>query len=146
MLCYCDKCGNITDRIESELINPCYCCKKMPLKPIPKKYIDNFRWRDGDGKEAFIEEIVKTSPNLDQYLFVHKDEMIQSKNDDMNAKMAIGRAFLEEQTRTSKCPSCGSTNVSKIGIVNRMVSIGFAGLASSKIGKTHKCNHCGTIW
>lgn len=45
-----------------------------------------------------------------------------------------------------KCPSCGSANVYKIGTINRMVSTGLFGLASSKIGKTHKCNNCGTTW
>ena len=45
-----------------------------------------------------------------------------------------------------KCPSCGSTNTSKIGTLNRMVSTSLFGLASSKIGKTHKCNNCGTTW
>ena len=45
-----------------------------------------------------------------------------------------------------KCPTCGSTNISKIGTINRMVSTGLFGLASSKIGKTHKCNNCGTTW
>lgn len=47
----------------------------------------------------------------------------------------------------SQCsPSCGSTNISKIGLVNRAISVGVFGLASSKIGKTHKCNSCGTTW
>lgn len=45
-----------------------------------------------------------------------------------------------------KCPTCQSTNISKIGTLNRMASIGLFGLASSKIGKTHKCNNCGTTW
>lgn len=44
------------------------------------------------------------------------------------------------------CPTCQSTNISKIGTLNRMASVGLFGLASSKIGKTHKCNNCGTTW
>lgn len=45
-----------------------------------------------------------------------------------------------------KCPYCQSTNIKKISTINRMVSTGLFGLASSKIGKTHKCNNCGTTW
>ena len=45
-----------------------------------------------------------------------------------------------------KCPTCQSTNISKIGTLNRMVSVGLFGLASGKIGKTHKCNDCGSTW
>lgn len=44
------------------------------------------------------------------------------------------------------CPYCNSSNVTKIGTVNRAVSVGMFGLASSKIGKTHKCNDCGSTW
>ena len=44
------------------------------------------------------------------------------------------------------CPYCNSTNVTKIGTVNRAISVGMFGLASSKIGKTHKCNDCGSTW
>lgn len=45
-----------------------------------------------------------------------------------------------------ECPYCNSSNVTKIGTVNRAVSVGMFGLASSKIGKTHKCNDCGSTW
>lgn len=45
-----------------------------------------------------------------------------------------------------KCPSCGSSNISKIGVVGSVISTTLLGLASSKIGKTHKCNNCGTTW
>lgn len=65
---------------------------------------------------------------------------------EFNAKMAHGKAILEEQSRVPKCPTCGSSNISKIGAINRMVSTGLFGLASNKIGKNHKCNNCGTTW
>lgn len=42
------------------------------------------------------------------------------------------------------CPYCGSTNISKIGTLNRAVSVGLLGLASSKIGKQWHCNNCGS--
>lgn len=142
MLYYCDKCGNLGD----EFTKKCYCCDNSPLKPIPNEYIDNFRWRDGDGKQAFIEEVVKTSPNLDQYLFEHKDEIIKAKNDDMNAKMAIGKAYREEQSRVPKCPTCQSTNIRKMSGVETGTSIWAFGLFSRKINKTFKCNNCGYTW
>jgi hypothetical protein len=51
-----------------------------------------------------------------------------------------------QQRNVPKCPTCGSTNISKIGTLNRIASVGFFGLASSKIGKTQKCNNCGYTW
>lgn len=141
MLCYCDKCGNICEAFTDELEDGCFCCGS-PLKPIPREYIDNFRWRDGDGKQAFVEEVIKKSPNLDQFLFEHKDEIINRKNDEINTSIARGKAILEEQNRKVTCSYCGSTNVRKIGTVGRMVSTGFFGLASKKIGKQWHCNSC----
>lgn len=45
-----------------------------------------------------------------------------------------------------KCPTCQSTNVSKIGSLERGVSVVALGLMSGKIGKTMKCNNCGYKW
>ena len=146
MLCYCDKCGNICEAFKDELEDGCFCCGKSPLKPIPREYIDNFRWRDRDGKEAFIEEIVKKSPNLDKILFEHRDEIIQRKNDEMKTSIAVGKAILEEKSRVPKCPTCGSTNIRKMGGVERGVSIAAFGIFSKKINKTFKCCNCGYTW
>ena len=142
---YCDKCGSWYIDIDFDKDN-CYFCKNFPLKEIPHQYTDNFRWRDGDGKQAFIEEVVKKSPNLDQYLFEYKDEIIQAKNNDMNAKMAIGRAVLNEQANVPKCPTCNSTNVQKISTGERVTSVAMLGLFSKKINKTFKCKNCGYTW
>lgn len=142
MLYYCDKCGNLGDEFDAS----CFCCGNSPLKPIPKEYIDNFRWRDGDGKEAFIEEVIKKSPNLDPYLFEHRDEIINQKNDEMMASIAIGKAILEEKSRVPKCPTCGSTNIRKMGGVERSASIWAFGIFSKKINKTFKCGNCGYTW
>lgn len=55
--------------------------------------------------------------------------------------------LLENMAATLKyinvyCPYCNSSNVTKIGTVNRMVSTGMLGLASKKIGKQWHCNSC----
>lgn len=144
MLSYCKKCGRTLYDI-FELKKICDVCGSQTYE-VPRKYVDNFRWRDGDGKQALIEELVKTSPEFDQYLFEHRDEILAKQSAEFNAKMEHGKAILEEKNRAAKCPSCGSSNVSKIGVINRTVSVGIFGLASSKIGKTHKCNNCGTTW
>lgn len=146
MLYYCKKCGRqIGFEAWDKRERICNICNSR-LFEIPHEYTDNFRWRDGDGKQAVIEELVKPSPEFDQYLFDHRDEILAQKSAEFNAKMAIGKAIVEEKSRVPKCPSCGSANVSKIGVVNRVVSTHFLGLGSSKIGKTHKCNNCGTTW
>ena len=42
-----------------------------------------------------------------------------------------------------KCPYCSSTDTSKISVMGRVVSTGFFGLGSKKVGKQFHCNKCG---
>ena len=142
MLHYCKKCGRVV--LDSK---KCSCCDSQTY-PVPEKY-----WLDGldflisnESKALLIKELVKTSPEFDQYLFDHRDEILAKQSAEFDAKMAHGKAILEEQSRVPKCPTCQSANISKIGTLNRMASVCLFGLASSKIGKNHKCNNCGTTW
>ncbi len=45
-----------------------------------------------------------------------------------------------------RCPTCGSTDIQKIGAVDGVVSTQFWGVSSKKIAKTYKCNNCGYMW
>lgn len=141
MLSYCKKCGRTLFDI-FELKTICDVCGSETYE-VPREYVDNFRWRDGDGKQALIEELVKTSPEFDQYLFEHRDEILAKQSAEFNAKTEHGKAILEEGSRTPKCTYCGSTNIRKIGLLNRAISTELWGLGSKKIGKQFHCNHCG---
>lgn len=44
------------------------------------------------------------------------------------------------------CPTCGSTNIQKLDVIDRAVSVGMFGLASNKINKSFKCKNCGHTW
>lgn len=78
MLLYCKKCGRTLYDI-FELKTICDVCGSQ-TNEVPRKYIDNFRWRDGDGKQAHIEELVKTSSEFEQYLFEHREEILAQKS------------------------------------------------------------------
>lgn len=152
MLDYCDKCGWVWERSiqkeQDDICGNCEICGNQ-LKPVPDHYYEEFqgiRFLSDVMKQKLIEELVLTSKNFDQYYFDNAIDIKGQKDDVLNTKMKHGKAILEEQARTPKCPSCGSSNISKIGVVSRAVSLKLVGLASSKIGKTHKCNNCGTTW
>lgn len=145
MLCYCKKCGRIILFLLDTDEKICDCCKSKAF-PVPEQYLQSEFSIKKDIKQQFIDEYIKTSPEFDQYLFDHREEILAKQSAEFNAKMDHGKEILEEQAKVPKCPSCGSSNISKIGVVGRAVSFKLVGFASSKIGKTHKCNKCGTMW
>ena len=141
---YCDKCGRILATFSPN--EKCDCCGTL-VKEVPEIYRCNFRWRDGDGHNALVEEIIKKSPNFDPYLFEHREEILAEKSLEIEAKLEAGRNALNKQNGNNKgvvCPYCKSTNVRQVGTVGRMLSVGIFGLASSKIGKQWHCNGCGS--
>lgn len=95
-------------------------------------------------------EILKRKRVLMEFRKLHKmyvcpecSKTVALSTPEQEAKWAMQRALESNQP---KCPTCQSTNISKVGTLNRMASVGLFGLASSKIGKTYKCNSCGSTW
>ena len=123
-----------------------YCRSK--IFPVP----DEFLYEDlkilmkKDLKQQFIDEYIKSSPEFDPYLFEHREEDMFNKRMSDRAKMAHGKAILEEQSRVPKCPTCHSTNIRKMGGIKRGASIYAFGIFSKKINKTFKCGNCGYTW
>lgn len=146
----CKSCGAISFNKE----DICPVCN-IPLITVPfftGRKIDNL---GGEDRDKYIEEI--TGQKLNPI-------MVQKRKDYLKKIYKEQKEILQKRIRKSEesrineyqqkylaehnihCPYCHSTNVTKIGTVNRAVSVGMFGLASSKIGKTHKCNNCGSKW
>lgn len=62
------------------------------------------------------------------------------------AEIARNNAIAREWLNKPKCPTCGSTNVKKIGGWERGVSVAVLGVFSNKINKSFKCGNCGYTW
>lgn len=45
-----------------------------------------------------------------------------------------------------KCPTCGSTDLRKVPVGAKAVSVGLFGIFSQKVKKTWHCNSCGYEW
>ena len=146
----CKSCGAISFNKE----DICPVCN-IPLITVPfftGRKIDNL---GGEDRDKYIEEI--TGQKLNPI-------MVQKRKDYLKKIYKEQKEILQKRIRKSEesrineyqqkylaehnihCPYCNSTNVTKIGTVNRTASVGMFGLASSKIGKTHKCNDCGSTW
>lgn len=61
-------------------------------------------------------------------------------------QIAQVNAQAQELLNKPKCPTCGSTNIKKIGSIERGASIAAFGIFSKKINKTFKCSNCGYTW
>ncbi|RHS68113.1 hypothetical protein DW954_01885 [Clostridium sp. AM45-5] len=158
-LWYCKKCGRVLDELARYTECTCDICNSKMYK-VPDKYTEGFRWRDGDGKEALVEECVKTSSEFDPELFERRPAIQKHNNEEYERSQAIGRAIMagadpkqalkagsqmqnpQGEIPLPKCPYCGSLKVRKISTGKRMFSIGLFGLGSSKIGKQWHCNEC----
>lgn len=144
MLYYCKKCGRIIFLFDSwERV--CDCCKS-DVYPVPEQYLSSEFSINEDLKENFVNEYVKISPEFDQCLYKNRENNAMQHADDFdkyNSALEHGKAILEEQSRSPKCTYCGSTNIKKIGLLNRAISTELWGLGSKKIGKQFHCNNCG---
>ena len=142
----CKSCGAISFNKE----DICPVCN-IPLITVPfftGRKIDNL---GGEDRDKYIEEI--TGQKLNPI-------MVQKRKDYLKKIYKEQKEILQKRIRKSEesrineyqqkylaehnihCPYCNSTNVTKIGTVNRAVSVGTFGLASKKIGKQWHCNNC----
>ena len=146
MLCYCKKCGRIILFIIEDKLE-CDCCHSKVF-PVPDEFLvgESKMVINKNLKQQFINEYIKTSPEFDQYLFDHRDEILSKQSAEFDAKMTHGKTILEEKSRVSKCPTCQSTNIRKMGGIERGASIYAFGIFSKKINKSFKCNSCGYTW
>lgn len=147
MLCYCKKCGRIVQEEYNNSEQKCDYCNNS-LEYIPKQFLIGKRGIaiNDELKDQFINDYIKSSPEFNQYLFEHREEDMFNKRMSDRAKLAHGASILEEQSRVPRCPTCGSTNIRKMGGVERGASIAAFGIFSKKINKTFKCSNCGYTW
>lgn len=61
-------------------------------------------------------------------------------------EIAHNNAVAQELLNKPKCPTCSSTNVQKIGGLERAGSVYMFGIFSKKINKSFKCKNCGYTW
>lgn len=133
---------------------PIYISKK------PKSYYEAQSEKLYGAKDSweslFVEEELSKNPHFDRSRYQRRieKEKIGAENlrkyEERQAKLKqleeeypeFARAS-ELQPNTPHCPTCGSTNLRKIGNLERGVSMTVWGFASSKMGKQFECKDCG---
>lgn len=100
----------------------------------------------------FIQELTNCSDDDAQQLWCELSEQYGTKENNpaipdlTPQQIAQANAQAQEWLNKPKCPTCGSTNIKKIGGIERGASIAAFGIFSKKINKTFKCNNCGYTW
>ena len=100
----------------------------------------------------FIQELTNCSDDDAQQLWCELSEQYGTKennpaiSDLTPQQIAQANAQAQELLNTPHCPTCGSTNIKKIGGIERGASIAAFGIFSKKINKTFKCGNCGYTW
>lgn len=85
---------------------------------------------------------------LDAMIELKQKDIIEFKTKIAQFKVQVDAQEERERQEKNKpkCPTCGSTNIRKIGTGERVASVVGFGLLSKKINKTWKCNNCGHTW
>lgn len=149
MLHYCKKCGRVVER-EAQDDKTCDYCKSK-VYPVPEKYwLDGLNFLISNEQEKLLrEELVKTAPEFDEYLFNHRDRDLRQHWAKIDAALEHGRAVLEGRDKGNKfgvtCPYCNATNVKKITNTSKAVHTALFGIFSiSRNSKQWHCNKCGS--
>lgn len=148
MLYYCKKCGRIINKApNSEKI--CDCCQSPVYLASEKYQSGEFDAMIPKNQPILWEELVKPSPEFNQYLFDHREEILSKKNAEFNRAMAIidnakaGKSV--GKTTSVTCPYCKSTNTKKITNTSKAVHTAIFGIFSiSRNSKQWHCNSCGS--
>ena len=100
----------------------------------------------------FIQELTNCSDDDAQQLWCELSKQYGTKENNpaipdlTPQQIAQANAQAQELLNKPKCPTCGSTNIKKMGGIERGASIAAFGIFSKKINKTFKCSNCGYTW
>lgn len=154
---YCEKCGFVGHILFSKKCKNCKTKMKILTEDMKYKYhifvedwIEISKEEMAHRKDNFVTNELQSNPlfSIEEYnKQINKQIEIENEISEYQKKKQLEIQSKNLQTMNNnncvlKCPTCGSTNIKKISTVNRMVSTGLFGLASSKIGKQWHCNNC----
>lgn len=144
MIYYCSKCGRVSISYSNEPNHSCDCCNN-PLRLVPKELYNSesdFIGRDNPLVKDLREKYVKTSPEFDQYLYDHREEILADKHKKNEQIIEMAKAATAKPK--VECPYCHSTDTTKISAASKAGSVFFFGLFSQKVKHQWHCNKCGS--
>ena len=90
-------------------------------------------------KKCIVEKsLFGSNPLFNEEEWVNR--LIESKIEENNILAPVPSNIIN--SKKTGCPYCGSSNITKIGTLSKVISVEVMGLASDKIGKQWHCNNC----
>lgn len=135
----CKRCGHI-EMWQKELIPVCeYCNSEL----VDTEYILQDVLEHGEIKpeirKAIFEKYIKNNP-------LYSKEAVKNREEKENReRLNLPSSYKPKEDNTPKCPICQSTNLSKITNTRKAGKIALFGIfGAGDLGKTWKCNNCGS--
>lgn len=147
----CPKCANLYAGINYEK-QPLYMACEFCNTPMLETDADSaevcfekcFNWQNSDVDGLAVKILSKYSNvKPDQSAIQHRHNVLKQQERDEERQEQLQQQSNAPTLNIPKCPICGSTDIEKIGTLDRAVSTAMVGIASDKIGKQYKCRNCG---
>ena len=125
----CMDCGQIIHKESTE----CQYCNS--------KNVSELNSNATMGDFIILRKISKDANFIKSMMELHDTDIIE-----YTAKMSQFKQQVGENNNIPKCPTCGSTKLSKVSVTSKAGSVFMFGLLSQKVKKTWHCDNCGYEW
>lgn len=142
MFVYCSKCGQIEKQSKNKF---CIICQ-TELQNVPDKYLSSSGnlFLSQQARQQFIKEIIEASTIYDTALALQRETIIQENAKKHSAEIEQKIQAYNSSKLTLRCPVCGSTSLSAISTVGKVVKISVLGVwGAGDLGKKRRCDSCG---
>lgn len=152
----CPHCGYINFYVKPSKFPICKCCDYEDPIIITNDERHNLvvsikasinEQKSNEELADIIDEALREKYVYDNEHFSKKaynDMLEYTERKEKEAKTFFGSN--SSDPHTPKCPTCGSTDLRKVSVGAKAVSVGLFGIFSQKVKKTWHCNSCGYEW
>ena len=141
----CPHCGFMEVYFKPSKFPVCECCGyEDPVIINDKEYSEFYDIQKAKDPNADVYEACR-----EKYVYPSEHFSKKAYNDMLKYVEERKQKIQEEHDRifhTPKCPTCGSTDLCKVSVGAKAVSVGLFGIFSQKVKKTWHCNSCGYEW
>lgn len=144
---YCDYCEELVKPIRSLKNTEYYYDEAIKIFPPEEEGITGDFGENRFG-EIVLEEI-KNNPLFDEEKFnkriIEEKQIVKNRSDELHSRF-IQKINSNSNSNTPKCPTCGSTKISKISVTSKVAGAAMFGFFSKTAKSQFRCSNCGYKW